>query len=401
MKKRGFTLIELLAVIVVLSIIALIATPIVMNTIENVKKGAAEISAQNYIKAVDTTIATSVINKKKVSDGTYSINGEGNLTGAGLPDGQLVIEANGNRPTSGTVTIVDGSVSTSKKLKIGNYVVNYDTTKKTYVATKENDSKESVAGMHLVVDGDSLNAIRNGDNNENVDDVNWHTKVAKALNLKYETYTNSDGEVWYKDVYALVWSMVSKNDTYINSGKPKNLSSDDRVNALVDRIKEIEANGEKVLLIINGGTNDVLQTGIEDGDKTPFGTIDSAHDETTYYGALQLWFDKLQEKVPNAKIVFLGAPYEASVEGWALRYDDITTLVDFFPQVRIAQKAVCEKYGIQYIDLYNEVGANENTDYVDDSTWEQVREYLNKDGTHYNTIKGSDAIANVIINNLK
>ena len=40
--KKGFTLIELLAVIVVLAIIALIATPIVMNTIKNAKKGAAK-----------------------------------------------------------------------------------------------------------------------------------------------------------------------------------------------------------------------------------------------------------------------------------------------------------------------------------------------------------------------
>ena len=35
MKKRGFTLIELLAVIVILSIIALIATPIILNVISD------------------------------------------------------------------------------------------------------------------------------------------------------------------------------------------------------------------------------------------------------------------------------------------------------------------------------------------------------------------------------
>ena len=48
--KHGFTLIELLAVIVVL---AIIATPIVMNTINNAKKGVAERSAENYIKQVE------------------------------------------------------------------------------------------------------------------------------------------------------------------------------------------------------------------------------------------------------------------------------------------------------------------------------------------------------------
>ena len=56
--KYGFTLIELLAVIVVLAIIALIATPIVMNTIKKSQKGAAERSADNYIDAVETTVAT-------------------------------------------------------------------------------------------------------------------------------------------------------------------------------------------------------------------------------------------------------------------------------------------------------------------------------------------------------
>ena len=55
--KKGFTLIELLAVIVVLAIIALIATPIVMNTIKKSKKGAAERSADSYVKQVEVAVA--------------------------------------------------------------------------------------------------------------------------------------------------------------------------------------------------------------------------------------------------------------------------------------------------------------------------------------------------------
>lgn len=47
MKKnsKGFTLIELLAVIVILAIIALIATPIILNIIKKVRVGAAQSSA--------------------------------------------------------------------------------------------------------------------------------------------------------------------------------------------------------------------------------------------------------------------------------------------------------------------------------------------------------------------
>lgn len=54
--NKGFSLIELLAVIVVLAIIALIATPIVMNTIKNSKKGSAEQSGEGYVKQVETSI---------------------------------------------------------------------------------------------------------------------------------------------------------------------------------------------------------------------------------------------------------------------------------------------------------------------------------------------------------
>lgn len=53
MKNKGFTLIELLAVIVILAIIALIATPIVLGIIEDTKQSANEVSAQYIIDAVE------------------------------------------------------------------------------------------------------------------------------------------------------------------------------------------------------------------------------------------------------------------------------------------------------------------------------------------------------------
>ena len=79
MKKRGFTLIELLAVIVVLAIIALIATPIVMNVIKNANAGAAERSADNYVKAVETLIATEKLDGTPLVDGEYTIGTDGKI----------------------------------------------------------------------------------------------------------------------------------------------------------------------------------------------------------------------------------------------------------------------------------------------------------------------------------
>ena len=53
MKSKGFTLIELLAVIVILAIIALIATPIVLGIIEDSKNNANRITAQYIVDAVE------------------------------------------------------------------------------------------------------------------------------------------------------------------------------------------------------------------------------------------------------------------------------------------------------------------------------------------------------------
>ena len=136
--KKGFTLIELLAVIVVLAIIALIATPIVMNTIKNAKKGAAERTADNYIKQVETAVAEAKLENKSVPNGTYDIDGNGNLTGAGLPDGKLEIDMSGNKPSGGTLTISNGGVSKEgTTMTVGDYDVKYNQEKNKYEATEK------------------------------------------------------------------------------------------------------------------------------------------------------------------------------------------------------------------------------------------------------------------------
>ena len=62
MRKKGFTLIELLAVIVILAIIALIATPIILNIISDTKEESNKRSVELYGKAVEQAIAKSVEN---------------------------------------------------------------------------------------------------------------------------------------------------------------------------------------------------------------------------------------------------------------------------------------------------------------------------------------------------
>ncbi len=145
-RKNAFTLIELLAVIVVLAIIALIATPIVMNTIKKSQKGAAERSAENYIDAVETAVAEERLSKNEVLEGEYQITSDGNLcrdkSASCSDDNKIKIEMSGNKPTSGTVTISNDGVSQDEvRLIVGDYKVIYNQEKNKYEATDKEKYK--------------------------------------------------------------------------------------------------------------------------------------------------------------------------------------------------------------------------------------------------------------------
>ena len=124
MKKRGFTLIELLAVIIILAIIALIATPIVMRVIENSKKGAAERSAENYVKAVETIIVTERMNGNSIEDGIYTIDSNGDICLDEDCANKLIITMTGTKPSSGKVKI-EGEKVIGYSVIIGEYKNKY------------------------------------------------------------------------------------------------------------------------------------------------------------------------------------------------------------------------------------------------------------------------------------
>ena len=103
-KKIGFTLIELLAVIIVLAIIALIATPIIFNVIENAKIKSLENSCYGVIDTVRTKYAEGLLNS---TDGTVNLSGEvADLTIAG------------EHPYMGTWTIDNSKNSDERGIKI-------------------------------------------------------------------------------------------------------------------------------------------------------------------------------------------------------------------------------------------------------------------------------------------
>ena len=179
--KYGFTLIELLAVIVVLAIIALIATPIVMNTIKNAKKGAAERTADNYIKQVETTIAEKKLENNPLADGPYTIDSNGNLTGNGLTE-SVTIDMSGTKPNGGTVTISNGLVSKEgTTMTVGDYDVKYNQENKKYEATdKGSASSTTVVYRWSADDTDIINI----DDTIDPSDTSKFTKDPSTLGKK-------------------------------------------------------------------------------------------------------------------------------------------------------------------------------------------------------------------------
>ena len=116
-KKKGFTLLELLAVIIILAIIALIATPIIMRVIENSKKAAAERSAENYVREVETVVLALKANGTTLEDGIYKIKQNGNIcpgqSAYCSEENEIKIEMSGTKPSSGSIVISSGKVVAS------------------------------------------------------------------------------------------------------------------------------------------------------------------------------------------------------------------------------------------------------------------------------------------------
>ena len=110
MKTQGFTLIELLAVIVILAIIALIATPIVLGIIDDTKESAQIRSAEMYLKGV----ANAVMKENLEQEGNFkptecTITSEGNLD-CDDKEGILEVEVDGEKPINGNITFEEGKI---------------------------------------------------------------------------------------------------------------------------------------------------------------------------------------------------------------------------------------------------------------------------------------------------
>lgn len=98
MKSKGFTLIELLAVIVILAIIALIATPIVLGIIEESRENTQRVSAQYIIDTVEKAYSMAYTQNMGSTPTVEDVQKQFDMSGAEWKEGTTEI-----RTTNGEV----------------------------------------------------------------------------------------------------------------------------------------------------------------------------------------------------------------------------------------------------------------------------------------------------------
>lgn len=112
-KKIGFTLIELLAVIIILAVVSLIATPIIINVIDAVKISVAKSSTYVYIEQIEKEVALANLkNAKYLNKDSYSYD-------------EIEVNMSGMIPNGGTYSLKNGIIVSGTFCTNG-YVMNYE-----------------------------------------------------------------------------------------------------------------------------------------------------------------------------------------------------------------------------------------------------------------------------------
>lgn len=246
MKKDGFTLVELLAVVVILAVVALIATPIILNVINDAKKSSIKQSAIGYVDAVEKTILEKKTNTDVDYDGKYTIKKDQitkeSETASLLPILDLIqlnVNVKGELPTKGNLEIEKSNVI-SGEFYYNNYLVtlsndkykiqvlsNSSSTDTSALETEINNLKaeldaEKKKGATITLSFSGSTALSCNSSNNNFEGLTQSSKTSDSDDIF--TYSNG-GVVINKTGYYSVSTYAYLNGTgWLNIGIAKNSS---------------------------------------------------------------------------------------------------------------------------------------------------------------------------------
>ncbi len=173
--RKGFTLIELLAVIVILAVIALIATPIILGIIENTKKEAFKDTAYGISEAARNEYIKTLYKNETPIDITYTYT---NGVETASVEGKS-LSYSGAKPQNGEVSLnTQGKVSL--KLHDGKYCVTKD-----FAATEITVEVKTLAEC---IPPELVTVTLNGNSSVEIEQGGTYTELgATAVNSKDES----------------------------------------------------------------------------------------------------------------------------------------------------------------------------------------------------------------------
>ena len=229
MKTQGFTLIELLAVIVILAIIALIATPIVLGIIDDTKESAQIRSAEMYLKGV----ANAVMKENLEQEGNFkptecTITSEGNLD-CDDKEGILEVEVDGEKPKNGTITFEEGKIKEVTLNYTNSTIVKNDEGDLVYGDSNSTPNELPAKGKELAeYSWEEISAISEaGVAREyfNLGDITTITINENGTNVEYEVFIVGFNHDKKEDgsVAGITFQMVDclSTKSKMNSSRPK------------------------------------------------------------------------------------------------------------------------------------------------------------------------------------
>ncbi len=196
MKKKGFTLIELLAVIVILAIIALIATPLVLKYIEKSRKESKVDSAYSFVRNLETEIANySIKNKGTKYNGQPNDKGYYDLNS--FKDSEIDTTVKGDNPSE--IKVCLSSLGQVEKaifnFNDGKYYVSYDG-KKSSISDKDKFDNFSCSDNKPIIDQEVTFTYDNDEGTfvANLTDEQFDNLYAKVKNITYYNFKLDDKE---------------------------------------------------------------------------------------------------------------------------------------------------------------------------------------------------------------
>ena len=237
MKKKGFTLVELLAVIVILAVIALIATPTILGVIDKAKRSSLQDSGYGLVEAANLyyaqysnskTIRFDIEDNKITTEEENKLNYKGNIK-----NGTVLINDKGEV----TVCINDGKHAAYK---------NYKDSKVTVVDSKTCTIPESSYIVYL----DDEATITEMTNQELTQEIENLKKLIEEQNEKIESLQNEKSN--QIDVTTSINNLSSQHASDINL-----------INSNINTINGTLSNMNQALSILNSTETLTYTTGYD------------------------------------------------------------------------------------------------------------------------------------------